>query len=359
MNTVEGLTLREREILAACALQADLTAGAIARRVGCSEQSVRAVLRSLIERDLIQQRHYIDVFKLGLSSYVWLFSLRPEHSAERSHIIAQLSAVTEVAWLAEVTGHYDFAVQISNGDVYRAVSLFGRIEDQFGYTFSKKSFAQHLSCTDYSYGFLADRWEERDLIETERASIKPEVDKLDHMILRELSCNPGSKRDLSQKLDLSLSTLQYRLAKLHRSGVLKRSTFRINHEALGYSLSVLLVSANSFGKLLKQRLFQFCLRHPYVTALVQSVGDWDYEISMLIRDPAEISALGASLEAEFSGQLSGIAPLQVKRLIKDNQYPFDEYERYLMSAASNRGEASAGENNSKASDVPERLVGND
>jgi hypothetical protein len=120
-----------------------------------------------------------------------------------------------------------------------------------------------------------------------------------------------------------------------------------------------LLSANSFGKLLKQRLFQFCLKHPYITRLVQAVGDWDYEISMLTQDPAEIVALQASLEAEFPGQLNAMTPLQVKRLIKDNQYPFQEYEQYLISAASNRGQASVGESDSNASDVGERLVGND
>ncbi len=328
---VEQLTQREREILAVCGLQADLPARVIAQRAGCSEQTVRMVLRGLLDRKLIEPRNYLDVFQLGLSSYVLLFSLRSQDVSERRSIIDKLSALTGVAWFAEVGGDYEYVMNVCHGDIHRLISVLDRVGQDFGEVFSKKIVAQHFSYCDYSYGFLTNERNVIDYVGTSWYPARSVLDELDHSILRELAAYPLANKAVCKKLGLALTTLQYRIERLRRAGILKRAIFLINHSALGYSSALLLVYANASSKRLREQLHDFCVHHPHVITLAQSVGSWDYEISALARSPEDLRNLRDDLTRQFSGQFAMISSLPLYRILKWNQYPFTTYQEYLES----------------------------
>ncbi len=292
---------------------------------------MRTVLRGLLDRKLIEPRNYLDVFQLGLSSYVLLFSLRSQDTSERSSLIDKLSSLTGVTWFAEVGGDYEYVMNVCHGDIHRLISVLDRIGEDFGEIFSKKIFAQHFSYCDYSYGFLTTKRNAIDYVGRSWFPARSALDELDHGILRELAAYPLANKVVCKKLGLALTTLQYRIERLRRTGILKRTIFLINYSALGYTCALLLVYANGSSKKLREQLHDFCLHHPHVIALAQSVGSWDYEISALTRSPEDLRNLTNDLTRQFSGQFSMISSLSLYRTLKWNQYPFATYQEYLAS----------------------------
>jgi DNA-binding Lrp family transcriptional regulator len=270
-----------------------------------------------------------------------LLSLRGHEGVVRSRIVSKLSELSGVVWFAEIGGDYEYAINICHGGVNRLVPLFDGICGEFGKVFSKKIFAQHFFLCDYSYGFLSKNRAVTEFLETARRPIELQCDEIDHNLLKELGAYPLSARTLSQKLGMPLTTLQYRVDRLRRLGILRRTIFLINHEALGYSSAMLLLYANTSSDVLRRQLHEFCLNHPLVTFLARSIGSWDYEISAVARTPDELRDLRSDLSKQFPGQFDAISSIPLYRLIKWNQYPFQTYAEYLASIDATKGEKQA------------------
>ncbi len=352
------LTQREREILAVCGLEADLPAAVVAKRAGCSEQTVRVALRGLLDRKLIVQRSCIDISQLGLSSYQLLFSLQTNHMSERQTLLNRLESLPGVVWFAELDGDYNYVMTVCHGEIQLLLSRLDRIGDEFGEIFSKKAFAQQLLCWCYSHSLPTKERSAIELLGVSRSPVRSLLDELDHNLLKELARRPVTIRELCQKLGLAHSTLQYRVERLRRAGILRRAIFMLNHEALGYRDALLLVHANSSSKRLRDQLYDFCAHHPDITALVPAVGGWDYEISAVTREPDFLTMLRSDLMKRFPRQLGMISSFTLRRIMKCNAYPFATYEEYLSSIGADSAEQNA-RNDSAHLGLPRRgLAGN-
>jgi DNA-binding Lrp family transcriptional regulator len=327
------LTQREREVLSVCGLQADLPVAQIALKLRCSENTVRNTIRSLLERRVIEPRNYLDVFQLGLNSYVMLFSLRSDQGHLRTPIISKLASLPGVVWFAEIGGEFEYVMNICQGNVHRLAHFLDQIGDEFGDVFSKKVLVQHSSYRDYSYGFLTDRRFDSDFVGTSPHRSNGLLDETDHLILREIAEHPSSMRSISKRIGLPMSTIQYRLERLKKAGIWIRTIFLINHSALGYSFALILLHTSSSTRALREDLHRFSLGHPNIITLTESIGTWDFELSALAHSPEDLRKLTDSISDRFPGRFSVISYIPLYRLIKWNQYPFRSYEDYLESVA--------------------------
>ena len=183
-NSMERLSDNERLVLSACALSADRPIEAIARQIGLSQSSVRYAIQSMLEREIIEPRNYLDVFRLGLSSYVLLFSLRSQESRQRAQIVEAFAQLPGVVWFSEVGGDYEYILNVCVGDVHKLMQLLDQVGERFGEVFAKKVFAQHVSHRDYSCGFPDDAHFLPDFLGTSPRFTKLNFDETDHQIGR-------------------------------------------------------------------------------------------------------------------------------------------------------------------------------
>ena len=81
--------------------------------------------------------------------------------------------------------------------------------------------------------------------------------------------------------------------------------------ALGRSTHIVLVPLKGLDKATKEAFALFCKKHPLVTDLYQTVGNWDFEVHLEVRDVNEFVDFRHSLYQQFPSQLGVIKVLNL------------------------------------------------
>lgn len=115
------------------------------------------------------------------------------------------------------------------------------------------------------------------------------LDEIDHKILAELIKNARvSYRELAKKLDLSVATVAYRVAKLQKSGLIKGFTTVLNYEEMGYEITAIIKLVIKEGRLLEVQ--REIAAEKNVIAVYDVTGEVDSIIICRFKDRQEMSA---------------------------------------------------------------------
>ncbi|MCD6403246.1 MAG: Lrp/AsnC family transcriptional regulator [Candidatus Aenigmarchaeota archaeon] len=115
------------------------------------------------------------------------------------------------------------------------------------------------------------------------------IDELDRKILKLLLENSRlSYRRIASKLKISTATVINRIQRLKKSGVIKRYTTMLDHEKLGYELSVVIEITVSKGKLLEVE--KTIAKHPNVCAVYDVTGLTDAMIIAKFKSRKELNS---------------------------------------------------------------------
>lgn len=111
-----------------------------------------------------------------------------------------------------------------------------------------------------------------------------QVDDLDLLILRTLTSDSRiSARQLAGKLGVSAPTVGERMARLERSGVIRRYTAEINLAALGYAQSVH-VAIHVHDRASVPRVMLELWEVPEIETISMVTGEWDLIVRLRVRD---------------------------------------------------------------------------
>ena len=116
------------------------------------------------------------------------------------------------------------------------------------------------------------------------------VDKDDRLLLRELIADARlSHRELSRRTGLSLATVNRRVRRMEESGVIRGYSARVDPEAVGWHLSVLVGLRIEKGHL--RAVQQEISRDPRIVGVYDITGDWDGFVVARLRDRRDLDDL--------------------------------------------------------------------
>ncbi len=120
------------------------------------------------------------------------------------------------------------------------------------------------------------------------------LDKLDMMILNELlSDSRLSYRKLAEKLNVAVGTVQARIKKMEKEGIIKGYTVVLDHERLGYQLTSITEVIVSKGKLIDTEKEIARMRN--VLAVYDVTGDADIIVVAKFKSREELSKFTKTL----------------------------------------------------------------
>lgn len=127
------------------------------------------------------------------------------------------------------------------------------------------------------------------------------IDNIDLKILTQLQkCGNLSQRELSDKIGLSQNACWRRLQRLTASGLIKGSSTEIDLDALGLSLTVLvLIRTRHHSKEWADRFRKHVERLPEVVDFHRIGGSWDYVIKIVTKEMAGYDLFYQRLIANF------------------------------------------------------------
>lgn len=315
------LTEQECSILSNVHLQADASIRKIAKESCVSENQATYCIKKFIDKKIIHQIDYIDPYMLGYVFQVVYFSLPPQHQKQYGTVLRYLRSSQKVGFLATVGGGYQFKVGLLIRSPSEIVEFQEEIFSKFGDVVSDKQIITILKGSHYPFKLLSPNCRASMTLTFGEVRSVQHVDEVEHLILGKLSNQHRSLRELSRELQISPSTLEYKIAKLKSSGVVVGSKYIINTAALGmqsFFHQIYLAGSAEQKNILKQYL----AHHPNIYYVGESIGAWDLDVESVTHCPADIVSITQEISSRFEGTIHKITTFPLFCIEKASYYPF-------------------------------------
>jgi DNA-binding Lrp family transcriptional regulator len=332
---VTRLTENEAKILGAAHLQADAPLRVVARETGFRENTIRRCLDSLRERKIIAPYAVINIVPLGLTDFGIYFSLAQRKGASREQLLEWIVRHPQVAWVAELSGIYQYVMTFVATHPDEVRRFLEEMTASNGVRIVDKAVATRLEYRAFRARYLSAHKSTIEEIVTFGREGMVRIDELDHAVLVALSdMRYRSDSELARSLKVPASTVQYRIERLRRLGIIKGFMYRLNLERIGFGFFRLLVFERGANPNLHEALVKFCMQHRNITGLVRCLGTWDYELRVELPEVRQLASIVEELTSEFEGaidKIQAITSLQTRKLVA---YPFKTFASVQRSIQS-------------------------
>ncbi len=310
---------RERDLLGRIGLHADKSLPEIAKLSHHHLHTIRYTLSRLTERKILHRAWVVDVFQLGWLRIQILFSVG---DAPRGKVIKFFTEQNFVVHVAEIGGEYDFDVVLLARTTHDALVLLQEASRVCGDIFVSKSILVQNSISYFPRKYLCKGRSIYGALTQGGRKIPYVLDEKEQRILEALMREPEiDKKSLAEKLTLSIPTINDRLARMRKAGVIVGAMFSPRYIELGVQNYKVLISTCASDLKFRDALYKFAYTHPHCTSFRESLGVWDYEINAEVEGHQELSRLKDELWQSFGKHLAEIHVVPRFKLHKFMSYP--------------------------------------
>lgn len=147
-----------------------------------------------------------------------------------------------------------------------------------------------------------------------------EIDEKDKLILYELSLNSRSTtRELSRKIKISKSMVNYRINNMKSSGLIQGSKIYFNYSKLGFEEYVLYIKWTSLSPSREKEITKFFKNFKQVSWLGSSYGNWETIIEFRVENINQLYSILEVLYKKFGDSIKN------KELVRN---VFEEFYGY-------------------------------
>jgi DNA-binding Lrp family transcriptional regulator len=312
----------ESAIIDALKLDAERPLKEIADSLGKSVSAVRSTLSKLEEQNTIRYYPFINIYALGYTNFLYYFTPVP---SQEKKIVEILSDNDHVSWLSRFSGGYEYCASFVSTSPSRFREMLASIGKKYHVTCKFSCVQVQTALTMFSPKYLHAREPNLGHVSWAAESKSTEVDKLDVKILSGLVQRKySSLRDLSRQIKVSHSTLAERVSRLVSRGVIKKFTYIHSPAQFGRTSYKVMVKSMTLHPRFKEELFEICRLHPLVTVFLECFGTWDFELSVEVREQAEVDRFVEGLRLHFGKLIDIVHVMKRQEKLKDACFPFNE-----------------------------------
>jgi DNA-binding Lrp family transcriptional regulator len=301
------LTELERTILGF--LDEDPTQGlaALARRSHRHVGTVQRVILRLRERARLKIRPFINLLALGYHDVVVYANLAVDEPARQRRLVERIRRSEQVSWLSYLIGDHQLAFAFYCRHLSELGDFIAQLSAVNEASFSSWVVSPRLRYTQYNRKYLLPEGGKQRAYHFTTADPFLTIDNLDAEILWTLAnTDAESNREVARALGAPPATVDRRLQQLRSSGVICGSIAMVPQEFLGVTVYRLLLTCRFLSQQLRAALEKFCLHHPTVIFLIESLGPYNFEIGVEVSRPQEIPVLAQEIQRVCGSALHDI-----------------------------------------------------
>lgn len=318
------LSRQESAILAVLAEHGSIPITDVAKLARLQVHSVRYALNRLIERQVIQPYTYINSQALGYLSYSFYFSISSRDAKSRQRFIDTLVNRQDIAWVAQLSGDYQFACTGLYRNSWEVEELISTVMQVEGITITNKVFRTEFLLTYFPFKFYLPPGRKSTVVKWGNHKTITQIDNTDALVLSALSKQRNlTHAELARRIGMPVSTFHDRIQKLVEKGVIDSFTYFLNIDKTNLHCYKIIISLKKYSLDFKESLLNFCHIHPNVDLLVHCASEWDFEINFHVDNAQQINLYVQQLEQNFGEYIGSIRALQILEHIKVINYPFD------------------------------------
>lgn len=291
----------DRKILFELDQNSRLSFSDIARTLKIPHDTVRYRIHSLEDRNIINKFHTaVDTSKLGFLMYEMFIKLITSSEKTIQKLLNFLIQKPFVTWITRVEGSYDIGIafRISNPALLSA--FVDELLENYSELIIKKTLQVNISCDFLGRDYLLSDLQLGKKITKKSltphyssgATYPSKLDQVDLFILKKLgqssrySAAEISRYLSSHQISLTSESVTSRIRRLEEDKIINGYTIALNHNRMGQVHYKVFLYLNQVSRLSVQEFLNSCRMEKYVTYLVKSLGEWDYELDIEVPDVA-------------------------------------------------------------------------
>ena len=312
----------EKAVLEFVELRGNATIPEIARAIRITGPRARRILDSLLERKLLYRYVHLNVYPLGYFEVDLLVALKNNSREMSEKIICWCIGHEKVSFVAEIGGQYNLKIGLTIKSIQEVSQFLESVCEQFDFPFSRKQILTIIE--QFVFGIHKGISEKEP--PTVRVGFCQDVYKLlphDHEILKLLSSEPRlTPHGMAKNLKIPVSTLNYRLEKLEKGGVI--AGYRYLFDPLGRTLEYFNITVSLGGVTPRARkvVQAFCARHPLIPFFAEVQGEADFIIQVAAKKSLQVLEVIRLLEEALAPIHPTIESYQSPTIRKLAKYPF-------------------------------------
>ena len=295
----------------------------IGKKTRKSQQRVSYTVNSLINKEVIKNFYtLIDYSKLGVLSFRVYFKINYLSGEKFKELIKHLMYLTNTGWIATCEGDFDLIC-----------TFFAFNPSQFNKNLRKvmAKFPDQIRDHTVLTTIVIRNFEREYLVNTpnipKEAIIggdrKPEqVDDTDMQILSLISDDARvSSVELGSKLSLTPKTVITRLKKLEEKRVIRGYRPLLDLNKTGHTLILLLIKYHNITLGVENKLINYLKLHPNVLGIVKTLGEWDLEIEIEVKNMRDFRKIGIEIRQKFTTMIQQTRSIPLDETFKKSFFP--------------------------------------
>ena len=299
--TVEKLDLTDRKILLEMDTNARLSFSQIAKKLKIGKNNVQYRVQRLVEKGVIKKFvTQASIGKLGLFAGKLYLQLSGYSKEDEDKIYEYLHNEKRISWIAKCEGRWDLLIAV----YAKSMDEFIEIKKDFF-----KKFERFIA--GYDVVFIAEaHTSQRTYLVPGRKEVshsvkhfvskeKATLDEMDKKILKTIANDAKfSYTDLARKFNLNIKTIQKRIERLEKEGVIRGYVTFLDTKKIGYNFFKLCIYLKNYENKIDS-FIRYCLEQPNVLHVIESFGSWELELEIETQNIEQFYALTHEIRNRF------------------------------------------------------------
>lgn len=310
---------KQRAVLAAIQLDAELGISEIARLAGLPSHTVQYNLSRLKAAGVLRTYCFINPHRLGLTDFC-LFLNPIGFQAQLLERMAQVCATFPgVAYATQLVGEFLFSVSCFGKDVRIVDTFLSTLHAAIPDVTWDVEFAVRLEWTVLQRATLGTSGPTKSLTRSVHVDAVP-IDATDIRLLTALSQHPElALSRVSNKIGISEATGRSRFKKLSDTGVILGKVCYVPASSVGCTEYRILISVAGRTPALDAKFRQFALENEMIHEFVICIGGWSYELNAQATEPANLGLITGSMYKQFRSHIQRVQTMSNGSLLRLHQ----------------------------------------
>jgi DNA-binding Lrp family transcriptional regulator len=300
-----------REVFSTAEFGAELPASEIAKKLGLSRQVVARSLQRMKSEQSVTFKVRRNPWKMGLNNYSIFFEYG--RSGEKLlRLEKYLEQHPAIEYYGRAVGQYDAVAVVYARSVADITNFLREVEHRHPRVIERLSILTRLAVALFPHRMNSTRATSSSPLIYGIQDMSNEVDEADQKVLDALQrCREFNLRKCSRDSKIPIATLSRRVAGLRAKKVLLAFSFIPSIRLTGCATHRLLISTSHTDEVVRAYLLKLCEQELSITALISTVGSWNYEIEVACKHVSEIRQLCLTLKERLHGIIRSIEHLEL------------------------------------------------
>jgi DNA-binding Lrp family transcriptional regulator len=304
-----NLDVKDRRLLAELDLNARASFQELGKKTNLSkETAIYRVKRLEKRRIILRYTTLVNFAKLGYTGFAVYNRFAKADEKLKREIIEYLSNIPELYWIALTGGKYDIVFAFMCKSVAQFNNIYYRVLNKYGKNLVDNTIAIRTELRQNKRNYLV-KSKQTEFIAPYFGK-EPELEKIDNLdssILSLLSVKARTTNlELSEKLKKPASTITNRIKGMKKRGIIQGYSTYIKAQNYGMQSYRLLLSLENMDEQSRIALFEYVYNNPCMILAIETVGNWNFEITLEVESHEELQKEISTLRNNFNKIIKGV-----------------------------------------------------